>query len=231
MTTFHPFLRLPYELRARIWKLTVEPRLVDISVTKEHWEFGWSLPFCTTPVPAPLHASQESRRELQRHYQRAFSELHTKSGFGDEGRYVWTNLDLDIISIGDVWHHHIYEAIAPMVQRLRFEVEYEEFIFEEISVLLKFFINLKEIFFACVEDDLWIWAHEINTRNWPCGIENVWIVEPRGKMMIRAVELAEMSPDKSMQLVGALGTDPNVGLPFGNSHTGIQRYRAWLDKD
>jgi hypothetical protein len=32
MATFHPFLRLPYELRTCVWKLTVEPRTVRVDV-------------------------------------------------------------------------------------------------------------------------------------------------------------------------------------------------------
>jgi hypothetical protein len=64
MATFHPFPRLPFELRARIWALTVEPRTVDISVPNNYVFVKTALPVSSTPVPAPLQACQESRREL-----------------------------------------------------------------------------------------------------------------------------------------------------------------------
>lgn len=99
-TTFHPFPRLPFELRARIWELTVEPRIVDVRVVyhdpspvKVTDPFAWSdermkkrLPprrhlRSSTPVPAQLQTCQEAREHLSKRpyggYCKAFSEIMT----------------------------------------------------------------------------------------------------------------------------------------------------------
>jgi hypothetical protein len=39
MATFHPFPRLPAELRIQIWEMTVEPRVVDVRL-----EADWARP-------------------------------------------------------------------------------------------------------------------------------------------------------------------------------------------
>jgi hypothetical protein len=72
MATFHPFPRLPYELRAQIWEMTVEPRVVNV-------ECRWgeaTRQICltsSTPVPAVLEACREARNHGL--YQKAFSEI------------------------------------------------------------------------------------------------------------------------------------------------------------
>lgn len=75
--TFHPFPHLPWELRARIWELTISPRTVHIQVKhrneREHplnyrnTLVSLKLVFtCTTPfIPtAALHTCQEARHHL-----------------------------------------------------------------------------------------------------------------------------------------------------------------------
>jgi hypothetical protein len=66
MATFHPFLRLPYELRTCVWKLTVEPRTVRVDVQDYFLASA-------TPVPAVLQVCREARNYGL--YQKAFSEL------------------------------------------------------------------------------------------------------------------------------------------------------------
>ena len=86
MTTFHLFPFLPFELRAQIWEMTVEPRTVEVSVVSytlmdatapPDWrgirQRRASRPVSPTPVPATLHVCQEARN--LRLYQQAFSEL------------------------------------------------------------------------------------------------------------------------------------------------------------
>ncbi|KAF1974174.1 hypothetical protein BU23DRAFT_379938, partial [Bimuria novae-zelandiae CBS 107.79] len=177
MATFQPFPRLPFELRARIWALTVEPRPVDISVSAHYLDGRKVLPVSSTPVPAPLQACQESRRELKKYYQRAFSELY--GSHGAWRRYVWTNLDLDIISIGNGWYCDIYEPIAPLIQRLQFEGEISSspFYFSCIKRLLRLFVNAREIYVIC-KDVLSAWYGALEDHYWPCGEENVWMIDP-----------------------------------------------------
>ncbi len=98
--TFHPFLRLPFELRACIWELTAEPRIVEVRVVHhdpspvkvtdpDAWTDAWMkkrLPpvrhlRSPTPAPAQLQACREAREHLSRHpyngYQKAFSDIMT----------------------------------------------------------------------------------------------------------------------------------------------------------
>lgn len=136
-TTFHLFPLLPFELRVRIRELTVEPRMVEvralhrtISTTElvprsecRPWR-GMkevsnvvSVPRVTSPtmVPAALQTCLEARNMGL--YQRAFAELSPK-----EPRYVWLNLDIDMVSIRSdpfKW----FKPVSHLVRRLRFERE------------------------------------------------------------------------------------------------------------
>jgi hypothetical protein len=96
MTTFHQSPCLPSELRARIWELTIDPRVVDVSVFDDYLRDEGPLPVTSTPVPAPLQTCQESRLELQKSYQRGLFEL----GDGNEPPYVWIDFEVDIMSVG-----------------------------------------------------------------------------------------------------------------------------------
>ncbi|RYO98267.1 hypothetical protein DL764_007133 [Monosporascus ibericus] len=98
--TFHLFSHLPFELRVRIWELTVEPRIVEVRVVHhdpspvkvtdpDSWTDEWMkkrLPpvrhvRSPTPVPTQLQTCCEAREHLSRHpysgYQKAFSEIMT----------------------------------------------------------------------------------------------------------------------------------------------------------
>ncbi|KAF2003792.1 hypothetical protein P154DRAFT_590260 [Amniculicola lignicola CBS 123094] len=94
--TFHPFPRLPFELRAQIWEMTVEPRVVDVRVaySNEIMEYGRRL-VSSTSTPAILHVCREARDHGL--YEKGFSEIASRGvGF----QHVWVNFDIDIIDIG-----------------------------------------------------------------------------------------------------------------------------------
>ena len=83
MSTFHPFPRLPYELRAMIWEATFEPRTLSVELRHElqggvEVKGGLSLA-SSTPVPAVLQTCREARHYGP--YKKVFSELAT-SGKG-----------------------------------------------------------------------------------------------------------------------------------------------------
>lgn len=102
--TFHPFSHLPTELRARIWELTVEPRIVEVRVVYHQpdpieikgyepgvqtmdWTVRRSAPIrhlrSSTPAPAQLQACREARNHLTTspdigyRYEKALSEITT----------------------------------------------------------------------------------------------------------------------------------------------------------
>ncbi|KAK1775296.1 hypothetical protein QBC45DRAFT_11011 [Copromyces sp. CBS 386.78] len=80
--SFHRFLDFPWEIRARIWEHTVEPRTVEVRIPgyakpvtdemrKKYNLEPFGFPWITvqhlrssTPVPAPLHACREARNHL-----------------------------------------------------------------------------------------------------------------------------------------------------------------------
>lgn len=105
--TFHPFPNLPTELRARIWELTVESRIVEVRVVYRQpdpanitriepslrvadWRAKLPPPMrhlrSSTPPPAQLQTCHEARRHLTTHsdtstegrYEKAFSEIATR---------------------------------------------------------------------------------------------------------------------------------------------------------
>ncbi|EFY94305.1 hypothetical protein X797_011524 [Metarhizium robertsii] len=102
MATFHPFPRLPFELRAMVWALAAEPRNVQITaechedMDPEDYDFYPALCiehlFSPTPVPAVLHACRESRKQSP--YEKLFYLEETESC------YVWVNFDLDMLDVG-----------------------------------------------------------------------------------------------------------------------------------
>ncbi|KAK3901750.1 hypothetical protein C8A05DRAFT_44659 [Staphylotrichum tortipilum] len=100
--TFHPFPHLAFELRARIWELTVESRIVEVRVVHhdpspvkaaepDSWTDKWMkkrLPpvrhlRSPTPVPPQLQTCREAREHLSGRpsnsggYQKAFSDIMT----------------------------------------------------------------------------------------------------------------------------------------------------------
>ena len=81
MDMFHSFPLFPFELRALIWRFTVQPRTVEVGVDdrgsypKQHIHLVSS-----TPVPATLQACREARNIGL--YEQAFSDINA------DGRYV-----------------------------------------------------------------------------------------------------------------------------------------------
>ncbi|KAK3338438.1 hypothetical protein B0H65DRAFT_512281 [Neurospora tetraspora] len=128
-TIFHRFPYLPWELRARIWELSAEPRTVqvltgeygkplsDASVGKKEYKRVFS----STPMPAMLQVCRESRNLGV--YRQCFSEVERIPDFVPKAswrRYVWLNLDLDIIDIG-MQDLRDLKLVAPSIKRLKLE--------------------------------------------------------------------------------------------------------------
>lgn len=105
MGTFHPFIRLPAELRRQIWGLTIAPRTVSI-----HDQGPAS--------PAPMRACTEARTY--------YRESYTSASFLDPARPLWVHFGLDTIvaSHYDVRRFSLKALVA--IQRLQLEVEAEE---------------------------------------------------------------------------------------------------------
>ncbi|KAJ3573084.1 hypothetical protein NPX13_g4831 [Xylaria arbuscula] len=192
MATFHPFPRLPAELRLQIWAMTVVPRIVDVNVEadttpgpkRKFRDPPLAKLLSSTPVPAILQACQESR--YQGLYEQAFTEIpHAKT---TSRRYIWLNLEIDMISIGSCEMDRL-TPVAPLIQRLRIARDMgEEFQIRRLDQL-GLFINVKEIHIVCLDGNLENWY---NTSDWypiPCGEENLFFVHPNDGTMMGCIEL------------------------------------------
>lgn len=202
MATFHPFSRLPWELRARIWTLTVEPRTVEVHIihedpvvppdaqSVENSRALVSHLVSFTPVPATLQTCQEARSLGL--YQRAFSELDTSSNLAaEQRRYVWLNLETDMVSIGRSAFRD-FASVAPMIKRLRFERQNSEEYFYHWEVEeLRTFSNVKEIHIVCA-DGMRAWHQASEEHYWPCGRENLFFIDPDDGRMMRSIEMDAM---------------------------------------
>merc|ERR1712225_174089 len=82
MATFHPFPRLVPELRAEIWALAIENRVIRVKLGKGAYS--------TSPVPAVTRVCRESR---------LCCAYHKDFNVGSRGRHIWTNFDYDIIHV------------------------------------------------------------------------------------------------------------------------------------
>jgi hypothetical protein len=212
MTTFHPFPRLPLELREQIWKDTVEPRTVDVRRVRKYNQRNGHL-VSSTPVPAILRSCREAKNLGL--YKRVYFEVDavTKSkgdnttkvaieryfksdeqveegpakGSAAEQRYVWLDLDIDMVDIGTSLFH-LYEHISPAIKRLKFERENSnEFFFNTESNQLSQFVNVEEIHIVCA-DGFWTWSGALHDHVWPCDGERLVFIDPFDGRVARGFE-------------------------------------------
>ncbi|RFU78378.1 hypothetical protein TARUN_3900 [Trichoderma arundinaceum] len=183
MSTFHPFPRLPLELRARIWGLTAHPRLVHVRVKKhESRPFGVVCVTSPTPPPPVMQVCQESREYGP--YRRAFT-------IGSEARYLWVNFESDMISLGDINLDDL-ESHQSDIQRLRFTVgsdeSYDAFCYHRSGELGNFPV-LKEIH-VLVEEDILIWGSAFEDYGWGfCPEENIRFIDNASGLVLNGYQL------------------------------------------
>ncbi|OTA02934.1 hypothetical protein A9Z42_0033520 [Trichoderma parareesei] len=118
--TFHPFPRLPTELRLRIWALAVTLRLVHISAKPTEvvrWKRIAPNDFSSPMAPpAVMHVCRESRQCAP--YQKAFFTMVPGE---PEHRYIWVDFEQDMICLADDRVDWL-EPYQADIRRLRFTV-------------------------------------------------------------------------------------------------------------
>ncbi|KAB2108854.1 hypothetical protein AG0111_0g2486 [Alternaria gaisen] len=193
MATFHQFPRLPAELRAQIWQMTVEPRIVevDLKTKRELGQHLSSVLVSSTSVPAPLQTCQEARNA--RLYRRCFSGLtFIYSARADcERRYVWLNLDIDIVSIGESGCD-ILGPVAHLIKRLRLTRDPTEEWWGRSGghYELDQFENVSEIQVVLCEDgDMEDWHGASEHYRWHCGAENVLLIDEKEGLEMKLMDL------------------------------------------
>ncbi|KAH7140617.1 hypothetical protein EDB81DRAFT_869979 [Dactylonectria macrodidyma] len=193
MATFHPFPRLPFEIRTQIWEMTVEPRDLDVRSKNQYETWGKTYYLTSsTPIPGVMQACHESRNLGL--YQRAFS-------YGEQPRYIWANFENDFICIPDTYFRSIH-AERLLIRWLRFEGENNEGFFHFSSHELRDFCNLKEIHVICEEGvDGWLDAWEY--VYWPCKKKNVRFIDIKTDEMVTGWELFDKSEWTDFKNLGA----------------------------
>ncbi|KAF1923282.1 uncharacterized protein M421DRAFT_425941 [Didymella exigua CBS 183.55] len=221
MSTFHPFPRLPLELRLAIWEMTVEPREVEVRIVKpkpipegppaplwskptdwsyisrakfeeamsdiptstragrkarkkawDQWDHYHTYVHLTSPtVPVILHACQEARNHKL--YHQVYLEGEDQPS--NDRRYVWLNLDIDLLNIG-TWSLVYFLPIASLIKRLKLSRETPEEWDHEMD-LLSNFINAEEVQLVCIGGFI-DWGEEVDAVKWPCGKEKLRFLEP-----------------------------------------------------
>ncbi|KAL7940237.1 hypothetical protein V8C42DRAFT_259584 [Trichoderma barbatum] len=152
-TTFHPFPRLPSEIRMHIWALSVYGRHVHIRITPKSEAPGNRDYNYVSMIPQaePMQVYRESRQFAP--YRKAF--LTTLPG-DCEARYIWVNFDEDMICLQDEKMERLTPHDAD-IQRLRFTVptgdnEYWAEVFRRFTNnYFKQFTALREVHLAISE--------------------------------------------------------------------------------
>lgn len=163
MTSFHYFPLLPPELRVHIWKLSVQPRVVDIYINSK--EEDPPIHSSTQP-PAILQACHEARN--QGLYEKAFIRpAYT--------RYTWVNFTIDIISIGQMPFGYI-KPEAALIQRLKFERENDDLFFYSCSRKLLWFSKVIDVYVVIV-NGFTDWYEAWSDFPWQCKRENLWFID------------------------------------------------------
>lgn len=142
-------------------------------------------------VPAPIQTCREARNLGL--YKKTFSELEILPE-GGESRYVWLNLEIDMIDVGYQDFPGKFWPAAASIQRLKLRYELWDWAYEDVAARASLGAckNLKEVHILC-EDGFFPWAYKKcwSEYDWPCGKENVLFPEPGDDRLITGSELEE----------------------------------------
>ncbi|KAH6854544.1 hypothetical protein B0I37DRAFT_422131 [Chaetomium sp. MPI-CAGE-AT-0009] len=185
MATFHLFPLLPFELRALIWELTVEPRTVKVGVVYRNAIGAAStlpksgqpatVPHVCSPtrVPPTLQVCREARG--LRLYQQAFSEISPAGTAERRLYYVWLNLEIDRVFVEATTRLESLEPVAPLIKRLKAMLYFQEVADDHLKFGgLAAFVNAREIDIICL-DGVRAWWYAREAVPWPC--ENVIFID------------------------------------------------------
>jgi hypothetical protein len=185
MSTLQSFPLLPFELCAQIWESTVEPRTFEVRITRVGLIRTRHLR-SSTPVPAPLQSCQKARN--QKLYHKVFSGLETHHDA--EKRYVWLNLDIDIVDIGTRYCSD-YAKVGTSIRRLKIaRANQSEYLYGFESLRMEtWFPYLREMYVVCMDVFLtWVGFTKEGHDRWPCEAENLYFIDVRDGRVARGCE-------------------------------------------
>lgn len=150
MATFHPFPRLPAELRLAIWEFTVEPRRLDLAfATPEKDNLFSSNPTDAIRPPAAAHACHEAREHLAKIYSKvSFSNSSAVS----QPRF-WFNASIDAIIIDQCDFNDIVDTPdVHLIQELSVAIwDTRKFILESLDCLRRLDKTLRTVTLVYLE--------------------------------------------------------------------------------
>ena len=218
MTTFHPFPRLPLELREQIWKDTVEPRTVDVRRVRDKW----SQPYLgrygrlvsSTPIPATLHSCREARNLGL--YERVIFEVDIVKKF-ENNHAPEVLIEKFFTPEEKQGEEEPEKAGCPKTEQryvwLDLDIDrldigtsaFSDYSFIASAVKrLKFerddpdgaeelmeFVNMEEIHIVC-PTGFWVWAGVVYHYDWPCAEEKLLFIEAFSGRVARAMELEDV---------------------------------------
>lgn len=200
MATFHPFPRLPPELRILIWEMTVEPRSVvvhlgfhkiplEVQNSDEEDIDEWPYLYSPTPVPSVVHTCKEARKlKLYGLYLINFLDYDTSEL---DLQYIWLNPKIDMITMGMDCSDFI-DIIVKDITRVRFECRNVISIWHTYEyVRARPFDNLKELYIDYPKEDKCSQWNPIDDYDWPCGAEHTFIVYADSGRTVNFKELKE----------------------------------------
>jgi hypothetical protein len=182
MATFHPFPRLPLEVRIQIWGYsTVESRVLRIRKLRARTVY-WS----PTPVPGITRACRESRRYCS--YMKLFA-------VEEYPNYIWADLESDIIQMNGAFMNDLVTGQRlekNKVRHLRVELVHDfgwdesESFFHDYSHKIRVFPKLQSCSIL-VNDGLYSWVQFVKQMYWGvCPQKNVQIVDAKTGEWINA---------------------------------------------
>lgn len=185
MSTFHPFPRLPQELRAYIWSLAAHPRLVHVRWKTQKSEIVHVV--APTPSLPVMQVCRESRQHAP--YRQAFT-------IGSEPRYAWVNFEIDMICLQDFLLKDL-ESHQLDIQRLRITARngwssHEIFFNWDVNDLRDFPV-LKEIH-VTIDNLVLLWAYTFEERYWgECPRENIKFIDNTSGLILNGYQLCAVS--------------------------------------
>ena len=122
-----------------------------------------------------------------------------------ERRYVWLNLDIDMVDIGTSYLSY-FKPIASNIKRLKFERENsDEAWFNTEKRELKDFENVEEVHVVCA-DGFEQWAFAMYDISWPCADDKILFLDPSEGQVANGMEFEgvcrQMLLDRRLELTG-----------------------------
>lgn len=200
-----------------MWKLIAEPRTVDVHFTKEvevgsefDRDAGWCITRETyvasrTQIPAIVQVCREARQSGV--YRQLFSELKDVVYHGGRDRYLWLNLEVDMIDIGSACLTG-FIPVLDSIQRLK--ITWDDRWVGNV-LCLGDCINLKELHVAIMEP-VTINIREL-FKSYPlfCGVESISMVDsqlglvPLTEYVFGDIEDTDVLVDEITEILERLG--------------------------